>query len=129
MLLYRKLTTLQLQLLSTKVANQQKAKLRSHNILQNHSILTGADACRMKAEKVAKEEAEKEKHRQYIERVAKNKIKRELKAHGVLAWRQERERKKKVWELEKANLFVPYKLQEAIPDCESDTTDADIELQ
>src|SRR5436190_17082476 len=129
MLSYGELTTLQLQLLSTKVANQQKAKSRSRNILQKHSVLTGADAHRMKAEKAAKTEANKEKCRQYIERVVKNKIRNELKARGVLARRQERERKKKVQELEKANSFVPFELCEVIPDPEKDTTDVDIELQ
>jgi len=59
MLSYGELTTLQLQLLSTKVANQQKAKSRSCNVLQKHGVLTGADACRMKMEKAAKIEAEK----------------------------------------------------------------------
>ena len=68
-------------------------------------------------EKAAKIEAEKEKHRQYIERVARNKIRNEL------------ERKKKVQELEKANSFVPFNLCEPVPDPEKDTTDADIELQ
>ena len=129
MLSYGELTTLQLQLLSTKVANQQKAKSRSCNVLQKHGVLTGADARRMKMEKAAKIEAEKEKHRQYIERVARNKIRNELRAHGVLARRQERERKKKVQELEKANSFVPFDLHEPIPDPEKDTTNADIELQ
>ena len=129
MLLYGELTTLQLQLLSTKVANQQKAKSRSRNILQKHGVLTGADARRMKAEKAAKTEANKEKRRQYIERVVKNKIRNELKARGVLARRQERERKKKVQELEKANSFMPFELREVIPDPEKDTTDVDIELQ
>jgi hypothetical protein len=47
----------------------------------------------------------------------------------VLARRQERERKKKVQELEKANSFVPFELREVIPDPEKDTTNADIELQ
>ena len=85
MLSYGELTTLQLRLLSTKVANQQKAKSRSCNILQKHSVLIGADARRMKAEKAAKKEADEEKRRQYIKRVAKNRIRNELKARGVLA--------------------------------------------
>jgi len=129
MLSYRELITLQLHLLFTKVANQQKAKSQSCNILQKHSVLIGANACRIKVEKAAKTEADKEKRRQYIERVAKNRIRNELKARGVLARRQERERKKKVQELETANSFVPFELREAIPDPEKDTTDADIELQ
>ena len=82
----------------------------------------------MKAEKAAKTKADK-KRRQYIERVAKNRIRNELKACGVLAQRQERERKKKVQELEIANSFVLFELREAIPDLEKDTTDTDIELQ
>jgi hypothetical protein len=52
-----------------------------------------------------------------------------LKAHGVLTRRQEKERKKKVQELEKANSFILFELHKAIPDPEKDTTDADLELQ
>ena len=52
-----------------------------------------------------------------------------MKAHGVIAWRQERERKRKVHELQKAHQFVLMELYEAIPDPEKLTTDADIELQ
>ena len=54
MLLYRDHITLQLQLLSTEVANQQKAKSRSCNILQKHGILIGANAYTLKAEKSTK---------------------------------------------------------------------------
>ena len=83
----------------------------------------------MKAEKAAKTKANKEKCKQYIKRVAKNKIKNKLKACKVLAQRQERERKKKVQELETTNSFVLFELHKAIPNPEKDITDADIELQ
>ena len=129
MLAYGELVTLQLNQLSTKVANQQKAKSRSHHVLQKHGVLTGAAAKVRKAERQAKEEADNTKRKVYIERVAWNKIKNELKAHGVIAWRQEKERKRKLQELEKVHQLIPIKLYEAIPDPEKLTTNADIELQ
>ena len=129
MLSYGEITTLQFKLLSTKVTNQQKAKSQSCNILQKHGVLTSAEAHKLKVEKAAKKEAIEKKCKIYIERVAKNKIKNELKAHGVIARRQEKERKKKVQELEKAHCFVPLELLEAIPDPEKTTTNADIKLQ
>ena len=51
------------------------------------------------------------------------------KACGVVARRQERERKKAVEALRKAKEFVLIKMLEAIPDPEKTTTDADIEVQ
>jgi hypothetical protein len=52
-----------------------------------------------------------------------------LKAHGVIAWRSERERKKAVEALEKAGNFIPLDMLEAIPDPEKTTTEADIKAQ
>jgi hypothetical protein len=52
-----------------------------------------------------------------------------LKAHGVIAWRRERERKKAVEALEKAGNFIPLDMLEVIPDPEKTTTEADIEAQ
>ena len=129
MLAYGELVTLQLNQLSTKVSNQQKAKSRSRQVLQKHGVLTGAAAKVRKAEKKLKEEADNTRQRLFIKRVTQNKIKNELKARGVIARRQERERKRKVQELQKAHQFVPMELYEAIPDPEKLMTDADIELQ
>jgi hypothetical protein len=129
MLAYGDLVSLQLNQLSTKVANQQKAKSRSRNVLQRHGVLTGGDAKVRKAQKQAKEEADQLKRRLYLERTTRNKIKNELKARGVIARKQEKERKKKVLELQKAHQFIPIELYEAIPDPEKLITDADIELQ
>jgi len=58
MLAYGELVTLQLNQLSTKVLNQQKAKSQSCWVLQKHGILTGAAAKTRKAEKKLKEEAD-----------------------------------------------------------------------
>ena len=52
-----------------------------------------------------------------------------MKAHGVLARRSERERKKAVEALEKAGNFIPPDMLEAIPNPERTTTEADIEVQ
>ena len=62
-------------------------------------------------------------------RVTRNKIKNELKTCGIAARRLERERKKQVDALRKAQEFVLIHLLKAIPDLELSTTEADIELQ
>ena len=129
MLAYGELVTLQLNQLSTKVSNQQKAKSQSRNVLQKHSVLTGTDAKVRKAEKQAKEEVNQLKQRLYLVRITRNRIKNELKARGVIARKQEKERKKKLLELQKAHQFVPIELYEAIPDPEKLTSDTDIETQ
>jgi hypothetical protein len=41
----------------------------------------------LKVEKVAKREAKKKKRRNYIKRVARNKIGNEVKARKVIVWR------------------------------------------
>ena len=46
--------------------------------------------------------------------ITRNKIKNDLRAHGVIAQRSERERKKAVEALEKAGNFVPFNMLEAI---------------
>ena len=69
------------------------------------------------------------RQRLFIKRVTRNKIKNDLKAQGVIARRQERERKRKLQELQKANQFVLVELYEAIPDPEKLVTNKDIELQ
>jgi hypothetical protein len=129
MLAYGELVSLQLNQLSTKVSNQQKAKSRSRNVLQKHGVLTGKDAKVRKAQKQAKEEADQLRRKHYLERITRNKIKNELKARGVVARKQEKERKKKILELQKAQQFIPIELYEAIPDPEKLTTNEDIELQ
>jgi hypothetical protein len=129
MLAYRELVSLQLKQLSTKVANQQKAKSRNRHVLQKHGVLTGRDAKVRKAQKQVKEEADQLRRRLYLERITRNKIKNELKARGVIARKQEKERKKKLLELQKGQQFIPIELYKAILDPEKLTTDADIELQ
>ena len=57
------------------------------------------------------------------------KIKNELKTRGVAARKLERERKKQVELLQKAQEFVPLELLEPILDPELSVTEADIELQ
>ena len=52
-----------------------------------------------------------------------------MKAHGVIAQRSEKERKKAVEALEKAGNFIPFNMLEAIPDPEKTTTEADVEVQ
>ena len=61
MLAYGDLVKLQLDQLSTKVSNQQKAKSRNCHVLQKHGALTGASARIWKAEKKEKEDADNAK--------------------------------------------------------------------
>ena len=71
-------------MLFTKVTNQQKAKSQSCNILQKYSVLISAKAYKLKMEKVPKKKAIEKGCKICIERVARNKIKNELKAHRVI---------------------------------------------
>jgi hypothetical protein len=77
----------------------------------------------------AKRKAIQDKKRATLIRITRNKIKNNLKTRGVVARREERERKKAVEALEKAKEFVPLDMLEAILDPEKTTTETDIELQ
>ena len=70
-----------------------------------------------------------DKKRATLVQITRNKIKNNLKAHGVTIRRRERERKKAVEALQRAREFIPMDILEAIPDPEKTTTDADIDLQ
>jgi hypothetical protein len=61
--------------------------------------------------------------------ITRNKIKNEYKACRVAARKLEREYKKQVELLQKAEEFVPLELLKPIPDPELSITEADIELQ
>src|SRR5277367_1245210 len=122
------LTVLQHNALATRVQNQQKAKYRNRNVLQKNGVLTAEEAWAKKAENDAKRKAILEKKKATLVRITRNKIKNDLKARGVIAWRSERERKKAVEALEKAGNFIPLDMLEAIPDPEKTTTEADIKL-
>jgi hypothetical protein len=98
-------------------------------VLQKHSVLTAEEAWAKKEANEAKRKAILNKKKATLVRITRNKIKNDLKARGVVARRQERERKKAVEALEKAKEFIPIGMLEAIPDPEKTTTEADIELQ
>ena len=115
------LTVLQRNALATKVQNQQKAKYRNRNVLQKHGVLTAEEAWAKKAANDAKRKAILEKKKATLIRIARNRIKNNLKACGVIARRNERERKKAVEALEKAGEFVPIEMLKAIPDPEQTT--------
>ena len=123
------LTVLQHDALSTKVENQQKAKYKNCNVLQKHGVMTVEDAWAKKATNEAKRKAILEKKRQTLIQITQNKIKIQQKTKGVTARQQERERKKAVEALQKANQFVPIEMLQVIPDPELSITEADIDLQ
>src|SRR5277367_3948134 len=123
------LAVLQHNALAVKVQNQQKTKYRNRNVLQKNGVLTAEEAWAKKEEKAAKRKAIFDKKKATLVRITRNKIKNNLKARGVIARRQERERKKDVEALQKAGGFIPMDMLEAIPDPEKTTTDADIDLQ
>ena len=64
----------------------------------------------------AKRKAILNKKRVTLIRITRNRIKNDLKACGVIARRQERERKKAVEALERAKEFIPIQMLEVIPD-------------
>jgi hypothetical protein len=98
-------------------------------VLQKNGVLTAEEAWAKKEVNEAKRMAIFNKKKATLVRITRNKIKNDLKARGVVARRQERERKKAVEALEKAKGFIPVDMLEAIPDPEKTTTEADIEAQ
>jgi hypothetical protein len=120
------LTVLQHTALATKVQNQQKAKYWSCNVLQKNGVLTAEEAWAKKEANEAKRKAIFNKKKATLVRIARNKIKNNLKARGIAARRQERERKKAVEALQRSKEFVPLEMLEAIPDPEKTTTEAEI---
>jgi hypothetical protein len=122
------LAVLQYTLLSTKVANQQKAKLRSRAVLQTNSgPLTAADAWKRREEKARKEKEATERTTLYRARIATNKVRKELHIRGVQARKAELVRKKQVNELLKAKQEVPIELLTPIPDPEKAAKEEDIQ--
>jgi hypothetical protein len=119
MLAYGELAVLQHDLLSAKVANQQKAKIRSRSVLQTTSgPLTAKDAQKKKEDKAKKHKESQERSANYKMRIAMSKVKRELHKRGVQARKAEQARKRQVSTLLKANQEVPLDLLEPIPDPE-----------
>jgi hypothetical protein len=90
------LTILQHTALATKVQNQQKAKYWNRNVLQKNGILSAKEAWAKKDANEAKQKAILNKKKATLVCIARNKIKNNLKACGVAARGQERERKKAV---------------------------------
>jgi hypothetical protein len=123
------LTVLQHNALAAKVQNQQKAKYRNRNVLQKNGVLTAEEAWAKKEANAAKRKAILDKKKATLVQITRNKIKNNLKACGVIARRQEKERKKAVEALQRSKEFVPLEMLEAIPNPEKTTTEADIEAQ
>jgi hypothetical protein len=128
LLLGGELSQLQLQQLQVKVANQQKARIRSRGVVQKGGVLTGEEARARIAEKEVQRKALEENKRQFLMRTTRNKIKRELKVQGVTARRQEKERIRRVQDLQRRKEMIPAGLMEPIPDPEKLTTTEEIEL-
>jgi hypothetical protein len=98
-------------------------------VLQKNGVLTAEEAWAKKKANEAERKAILNKKKATLIRITRNRIKNDLKARGVIARRQERERKRAVEALEKAKEFIPIGMLEAIPDPERTTTEADIEAQ
>jgi hypothetical protein len=98
-------------------------------VLQKNGVLTAEEAWAKKEANEAKRKAILNKKKATLIRITRNRIKNDLKAHRVIARRQEKERKKAVEALEKAKEFIPIKMLKAIPDPEKTTTEAEIEIQ
>jgi hypothetical protein len=98
-------------------------------VLQKNGVLTAEEAWAKKEANEAKRKAILNKKKATLIRITRNRIKNDLKARGVVARRQERERKKAVEALEKAGEFVPFEMFKAIPNPEKMTIEADIEVQ
>ncbi|ELR02117.1 hypothetical protein GMDG_05276 [Pseudogymnoascus destructans 20631-21] len=119
MLAYGELAVLQHDLLSIKVANQQKAKIRSRSVLQTTSgPLTARDAQKKKEDKAKKHKESQERTANYRLQIALSKVKKALHKRGVEARKAEQARKRQVSILLKANKEVPLDLLEPIQDPE-----------
>jgi hypothetical protein len=106
-------------LLSTKVANQQKAKIRSRSVLQTTSgPLTAKDAQKKKEDKAKKHKESQERSANYRSRIALSKVKKALHKRGVEARKAEQARKRQIKSLLKADQEIPPNLLELILDPE-----------
>jgi hypothetical protein len=130
LLAYGEIVVLQLQQSRAQAKAQQMAKTRSRRVVQRSGALTTEEAHLRIAEKEAKIEAQKEKKRQILIRKTRNKIRKQYKALGVTARRQERARIQQLKEFSRAgNSFIPPALQEPIPDPKKALTEENLELQ
>jgi hypothetical protein len=122
------LAVLQYDLLSTKVANQQKAKVKSRGVVMaSNGPLTATDALKRKEDKARKSKEAQEKSTNYKARIALNRVKRELHSRGVQARKAELARKREVNKLLKANQEVSPDLLMPIPDPEKEAHEADLQ--
>jgi hypothetical protein len=122
------LAVLQYDLLSTKVANQQKAKIKSRGVVMaSNGPLTAADAWKRKNDKAKKHKEAQEKSASYKARVALNRVKREPYSRGVKARKAELARKREVSRLLKAKQEVPPTLLERILDPEKEAQEAELQ--
>ncbi|ELR06283.1 hypothetical protein GMDG_02077 [Pseudogymnoascus destructans 20631-21] len=122
------LAVLQYDLLSTKVANQQKAKVKSRNVVQaTCGPLTAKDSWKKIADKAKKEKETQERKSKFRARIALNKVKKELRIRGVEARKAELLRKRQVTQLLKAKQEVPPDLLNPIPDPEKIAQESEIQ--
>jgi hypothetical protein len=127
-LAYGELAVLQHDLLSAKVANQQKAKIRSRSVLQTTSgPLTAAGAQKKKEDKAKKYRETQERSANYRARVALNRVKKELHIRGVKARKAEQARKRQISMLLRANQQVPPDLLNPILDPEKAAQESELQ--
>jgi hypothetical protein len=128
MLAQGELAILQYDLLSTKVANQQKAKVKSRNVVQaNCGPLTAKDAWKKIVDKAKKDKETQERRANFKARIALNKVKKELHIRGVEARKAEQLRKRQVNQMLKAKLEVPPELLNPIPDPEKMAQESELQ--
>jgi hypothetical protein len=122
------LAILQYDLLSTKVANQQKAKVKSRSVAQaNTGPLTAKDAWKKINDKARKDKEVQERRAKYKARVVLNKVKKELHIRGVEARKAELSRKRQVSQMLKAKEEVPSGLLIPIPDPEKIAQESELQ--
>jgi hypothetical protein len=124
------LVVLQLDLLSNRVAEQQKAKVRSRKVVQRNSgPLTATEARQCIAEKDTKVRVAKEQSLRYKSRVQLNKVKSKYYTLGVAARKAERQRNQQNQLILKEKGEIPIELQLPIRDPSKEVTEEQLILE
>jgi len=124
------LVVLQLNLLSNKVTEQQKTKVRSRKVVQRNSgPLTATEARQRIAEKDTKVRVEKEQSLRYKSRVQLNKVKSKYYTLGVAARKAERQRKQQNLLILKEKREIPMELQLPIRNPSKEVTEEQLILE
>ncbi|KIN00700.1 hypothetical protein OIDMADRAFT_29776 [Oidiodendron maius Zn] len=115
------------KLLHERVSQQAKQRLRSRKRISSGGVLLASEARHKIEEKERKEREDRAKRATKAIQVDRNKKKAALYARGVLARRQERERRDKIKALKATGQPVPLELTVPIRDPEKNPTSEDLE--